>query len=168
MRRLLLPVALVAVAAALTAAGFAGAASPARSATSAAKTLIVTWKPHDYGPVDFIAASGYKGDGFNRIRPGDVILSTNLMRNASGTVIGKVYEELTFLTPSTNMSSVDLVHAVYVFGDGEITSSVVNGPHISAEEAITGGSGAYAGARGTITDLSQSASGSKVAIRLLP
>ena len=162
------PILAATLGAALAAAALASASGPAHGAAAPARTLIVTWKRSDYGPVVFVPSSKGRGDSFNRIRPGDVILSTNVLRNAAGAPIGKVYQHLTFITASSNFMSADFEQSVYVFSDGQIAATAVNVPGTSSAEAITGGSGAYAGARGTISDVSAAGSTtSREAIRLL-
>jgi hypothetical protein len=96
----------------------------------------------------------------DHIAPGDFIVGSNTLRNTAGKPIGVAYSQPTFLTPSVGFKSVDLVHTVYVFGDGEIVTTAVHGPHVYSDaDAATGGSGAYACARHSRGDLSRQREG---------
>ena len=146
----------------LTAAG--GAGQPAGT------TITVVTKPSDYKSTRFVDEPPKSPTGQpDHISPGDVILSTVALRNEAGRRIGTRYDELTFVTPSVNFNSIDLVQSFYLFADGRIVVQAVHGPHLSGADPVTGGTGAFAGARGTVVDVSAKGSNTtKLAIRLLP
>jgi hypothetical protein len=100
----------------------------------------------------------------NLVTPGDIIFQTVRLHGKSGAVIGKEYDELTFVTPSNDSSSVDLVRSTFVFADGTIYSVGRHAPGSNYPDAVIGGTGAYAGARGTLT----SAGPDEDLIHLLP
>ncbi len=156
--------AILGLAVAAAAAGVAVAASTG-SATQSGKTIFVFSKPKDYGPAKFVDVAPKSPTGNpDHITPGDVIFQTVTLHNKAGAVIGKEYDELTFATPSVNFKSIDLVRTVYAFADGWIYTVAMHGPHLNGADAVIGGTGAYAGARGTVS----SAGANGDAIHLLP
>lgn len=164
MRRALVAVALLSVATA------AVAGAVASGGAQGANTITVVVKPTDYRSVRFVDLAPKSTTGNpDHISPGDVILQTVTVRNQAGRRIGTRYDELTFVTPSANARSIDLVRSVYVFGDGRVFTQGLHGPTLNGADAVTGGTGAYAGARGTLADVSaKNSKSTTLAIRLLP
>src|SRR5207245_6266603 len=85
--------------------------------------------------------------------PGDVILETAPLRNATGARIGTFYAELRFMATAVNFNNVVLERSVFLLGDGKIVEESVNGPHTGESGAIVGGTGARAGARAPVVEL---------------
>lgn len=163
MRRTFIVAAVIAVAAAiLVAVAGAGAQS--------GKTIVFVQRNSDYTMLRFVDQLPKSPTGQpDHISPGDQILQMVKERDAKGNVIGRRYDDLTFLTASTNFSSIDLVRTVFVFGDGTVYTQGLHGPNLSSPDAVTGGTGAYAGARGTLTEVdAKKGNYSTETIRLLP
>lgn len=91
------------------------------------------------------------GDPTNN-SPGDEIISTNPLLNSSHQRIGTKYDVLTFVTGGKlpQHPSVVWERDVFKLKAGAIFIEELNGPH-AGYAIVTGGTGAYAGARGTVT-----------------
>lgn len=134
------------------------------------RAITVVIKPGDDRSVHFVDAAPKSASGKpDHISPGDEILRTITLRNERGRRIGIRYDELTFTASGVGASSIDFLRSVFVFGDGRIFSEGLHGPKRGSADAVTGGTGAYAGARGTVTDVSpRDTKLTRLAIRLLP
>jgi hypothetical protein len=82
---------------------------------------------------------------------GDLIVFTNRLAAASGQVVGRLHVSCATTIGARNfMKSVLTCSGVMVLRDGTLTLQTVVSPSVSVTTgAITGGSGAYAGAQGT-------------------
>lgn len=147
MRRALLVLVATAAAAVIVVTASSGQTS------SAGKTIGVYSKaPKDYIKSTFVdVPPKATKKNPNLVTPGDVIFQTVLLHNKSGAVIGHEYDQLIFATPSNDYKSVDRQIGTYVFADGTIYSIGLHRPGFDAPDAVIGGTGAYAGARGTIS-----------------
>ena len=81
---------------------------------------------------------------------GDLIVFTNPLADASGKKVGKLYVSCTTTVGSRNFLKSTLTCAgVAVLPDGTLTIEANSSPSIpTTTGAVTGGTGAYAGARG--------------------
>jgi len=86
--------------------------------------------------------------------PGDGVLFENTVRDATGAKVGRFQARCSFLTATKRfVGSVTLCDGFYLLADGTITgsASVVQAPGTTVVFAVTGGTGAYEGARGSGT-----------------
>jgi hypothetical protein len=81
---------------------------------------------------------------------GDLIVFTNPLADASGQVVGKIHVDCVTTTGNRNfLKSVLTCTGVMVLRDGTLTLQATVGPAIpTTTGAVTGGTGAYANARG--------------------
>ena len=105
--------------------------------------------------------------------PGDGFLFENTVRDASGANVGRFQARCTFLTTTKNFNgSVTLCDGFYVLRDGTITgsASVIQAPKQTVQFAVTGGTGAYEGARGSGTSTNRPGRNAPIdtVIHLLP
>jgi hypothetical protein len=158
------------IAGAVIAAVAAVVAAVASAGPQGGKTIVFIQRDSDYAMVHFVDQAPKSPTGQpDHITPGDEILQMVKLRDTKGNVIGRRYDELTFLTPSTNAASIDLVHTVFVFGDGTVYTQGLHGPNLSAPDAVIGGTGAYAGAHGTLTEVeAKKGNYSTETVRLMP
>jgi hypothetical protein len=156
--------------AALAALGVALGVVGTGSARSSGRTITLLARFSEYRVTRFLDTAPKSPTGNpDHISPGDALLQTVTLRNAAGRQIGTEYSDLMFFTASTNESSVAVERAVYVLGDGKLFAEAVAGPGVPEGDAIVGGTGAYAGARGTVTDEVLTAKKEiRLSIRLLP
>ena len=102
-----------------------------------------------------------KGDGF--------LFEETVLDATGATKVGRFRGQCSLLTSSrTGEGSVALCDGIYLLGDGMITVSASAGPG-PTQFAVTGGTGAYEGARGSGTNTDRARSRlSDVTIHLLP
>jgi hypothetical protein len=76
-----------------------------------------------------------------------------LLDHRGGKPVGRVFATETVVAGSRFPRVTDIIHAVFRFGDGQIiVEAAVDERHPEqVRAAVTGGTGAYAGARGTFT-----------------
>jgi hypothetical protein len=98
---------------------------------------------------------------------GDETIQIVPLNDAAGRRVGTWYAELTFVTPSKHGVASVFEHSVYVLTGGSIIADSLNGPGKLPPPAVTGGSGAYAGAAGSV-DESFGPKTQEIAIQLLP
>lgn len=140
------------LAAAAAAAGIVVTASSGQTRSSGKTIAIYSKAPKDYThstEVDLPPKATKKNP--NLITPGDLIFQTVTLHNKAGAVIGHEFDQLIFATRSSNYNSVDRQIGTYVFADGTIYSIGLHRPGFDLPDAVIGGTGAYAGARGTIS-----------------
>ena len=104
---------------------------------------------------------------------GDTILFKNIVLDATGaTKLGSFEARCTFLRATKNFDGSRAVcDAAYTLGDGMITASTVTTFGNKVTFAVTGGTGAYEGARGSGTNTSRPGNNnplSDTVIHLLP
>ena len=86
---------------------------------------------------------------------GDQIVFTNPLADASGTVIGKLHVSCTTTVGSRNFTRSTLTcHGAAALRDGTLTLQALTGVAAGTTTgAVTGGTGAYANARGTFASV---------------
>ena len=117
--------------------------------------------------------TGYDIDGDHGLTPGDGWVSNSILKK-HGEVVGKTVENCQYITVRADgMGGTLQCVGTVKLDDGQITYQlrlvVVEGtlPHMAA--AVTGGTGAYANARGVVTGEMDEATGTVwVILRLLP
>jgi hypothetical protein len=87
--------------------------------------------------------------------PGDYIVEKAPLRNKAGKRIGTLEGVLTFITGSKNLTSDLMNRRVWNLHNGSLFIEGLDGPHVRGGDVVTGGTGAYAGARGVITSKGQ-------------
>lgn len=123
---------------------------PAEAAGANARTLTVT-TTRQQGSV-WIAGGG-KAMRPGRLSAGNRLFETNAVRRNDG-VKGTFIASVTIASPGTVPagSAVGLLRGLYRFADGDVyVDGVVSFAGPSGSGVITGGTGAYAGMRGTFT-----------------
>lgn len=130
-------------------------AMSAFTASAAAATRTITFQELEKGSTfNFIdnAPVAEKKHGFPvRISAGDEFVGTNPLTSA-GKRIGtlRVLCTATKSVPGKNFDGAGFMcSGTFVFGNGTLVASAVLGSHGATEGAIVGGTGTYAGARGT-------------------
>ncbi len=88
----------------------------------------------------------------DHITAGDQIQEVGTVLDGAGHAAGTRYSILTFLTPSTHEQSVNYSESVFYLSHGAIYSAGVHGLAAGGSDAVTGGTGDYAAARGTVTE----------------
>jgi len=98
---------------------------------------------------------------------GDVIVFTNPVVDAAGKRIGKTSATCITTTGSRNfMKSAMACHGVTELPDGSLMLQAITAPRGATNGAVTGGTGAYANARGVFTS-TEDRSGSQTTITLV-
>ena len=133
----------------------------------------------DPGPRTLTLRETERGATFSHIRntkgasrrsnlAGDVIVFTNPVVDAAGKRIGRTSVSCTTTTGARNfMKSALTCHGVTELRDGSLMVQAIIAPNDSTTTgAVTGGTGAYANARGVFTS-SESDSGSRTTITLV-
>ncbi len=100
---------------------------------------------------------------------GDEIVFTNPLADASGARVGRIYGHCSTVIARARVSKATfLCHIVVKLTDGTLTAEALTSPSIpTSRGAITGGSGAYIGARGSVVSVLQANEDSKDTITLL-
>jgi len=84
--------------------------------------------------------------------PGDALVFSQVLRAAGGKNIGRIYAKCAAIVPGPLTRARYLCEGVYSFADGTLTISGLSSfSQTTMTGAITGGTGAYANARGTFT-----------------
>jgi hypothetical protein len=143
---------LVTVAAALCAAAAIGVGSAGGKTSKGVITLKVTSK------LDNASAVDNPPDGRSA---GDVVVFAEKLFDSSGKQVGTDAATCTALFDERSLCT-----GAYVFDKGQVMVQLVQpGPTGTYRQAIVGGTGAYAGARGTVT-VAQSPSGDRFTFRI--
>ena len=79
--------------------------------------------------------------------PGDGAVITGPMRDSAGSKVGRLQAVFAFTSPKRGQAQ---VAATFVLRDGRISASGADTNARTDEFAVTGGTGRYAGARGTL------------------
>lgn len=89
--------------------------------------------------------------------PGDLVVGSGRLRNAAGAVVGRAHQSFT-VTGGKGKATTELVTATFSLADGQLTLQGLsdNGTKDPLVLVITGGTGAYAGARGTVAIIEES------------
>jgi len=87
----------------------------------------------------------------NRPSPGDGFVFTTPLKDASGASAGTLTAQCTF-TPKNK----SICNGIFRLKNGMITGTTESSDSLTTVIAITGGTGAYEGARGTITSVNRS------------
>ncbi|HMJ01650.1 MAG TPA: dirigent protein [Conexibacter sp.] len=153
MRRFLLIVA-VTLPALLVGAAVLASGSSAEGET----TRMLTFKELERGST-FVHIRNTRGAPQQSNLVGDAIVFTNPLADAAGRVVGRLHVECTTTTGARNfMRSVMTCAGVLVLRDGTLTVQTTVRPDVATTTAaVTGGTGAYANARGVL--VSREASG---------
>jgi hypothetical protein len=143
---------LVLPAAALAAAGIAASTAHGQ----AAPTTLSLFEP-EQGATFTIADSPPRSPSANperfRTSAGDrAFFSTRVLDRKGGATAGRVYHEVTVVKGSRFRSATFLTRVTLSLAGGQIVAEGAYGPGTSRTLAITGGTGRYAGARGTYTN----------------
>ena len=159
LRRLALPIAVLATAGAATALPGASAQAP----TSRTLTLKELDKGGKFTHVRNTRARTERSNAL-----GDLIVFTNPLADASGAKVGKLHASCTTTVGARNfMNSTITCAGVLALRDGTLTVQVVTSPGAGTSTgAVTGGTGAYANARGVLVSR-VSANGSDDTITLV-
>ncbi len=101
---------------------------------------------------------------------GDLIVFTNPLADASGKTIGRLHAQCVTTTGSSNFLKSKLTCAgVATLPGGTLTLQALTSPgNPTTSGAITGGTGAYANARGVFVSTERRSSGSDDTITLVP
>jgi hypothetical protein len=121
------------------------------SASAQAPGRTLTFKELDKGST-FVHIRNTKTKSERSNSMGDVIAFTNPLADASGKRIGKLYAHCTTTVGNRSfLKSTITCSVILVLGDGTLTGTANVTPAAAATTgAITGGTGAYAGARGVV------------------
>jgi hypothetical protein len=121
------------------------------SASAQAPGRTLTFKELDKGST-FIHIRNTKAKSQRSNSMGDVIAFTNPLADASGQRIGKLYAHCTTTVGNRNFLKSTITCAlVLVLRDGTLTGQANVTPAAAASTGtVTGGTGAYAGARGVV------------------
>jgi hypothetical protein len=166
-RRVVLPAALLAVAAGLVFTGGGSAQTPGARTVS----LFETDTGSTFALVDNAPKSPVANPESRRFRfsMGDKLLFGNpVLDQRGGNRLGVIYGEGTVMRGRSFANAVLLVTVTFAFSDGSQISGVGTfTPGKTARVSITGGTGAYEGARGTIVS-QEVQGGSQDTLTLLP
>ena len=142
---------LIVFVAVICAVGVAGIAlADGRSAAVAAQTF--TLVEHD-GPFSFVDLPPVQSGPGRSVTPGDLLVLTNPLTRPGGAKAGRLYAACTVIDARTSIDDAILhCNGSYVLPRGTLalstTEPVASAPTLRL--AVTGGTGAYAGARGTV------------------
>jgi hypothetical protein len=152
---------------AITAAVAGAVAIGSGASAQAPGTRILTFKDLDRGST-FIHVRNTRPPSRRANLLGDQFAFTNPLADASGTVVGKNHIQCTTTVGSRNfMKSKLICTGVAVLRDGTIALQAINVPgDPTTTGAVTGGTGAYANARGTFVSV-QGRGGSDTTITLV-
>src|SRR5262249_42058640 len=105
-----------------------------------------------------------------RLSVGDqLVVRTPLLDHRGGTRIGTLYAEGTIVKGNRFSNAVIHVNGVAKLGDNQLTIDGIIRDQKLNKVAVTGGTGAYEGARGSVTEMDVSGGqGSKDTVHLLP
>jgi hypothetical protein len=105
-----------------------------------------------------------------RLSVGDqLVVRTPLLDHRGGTRIGTLYAEGTIVKGNRFSNAVIQVNGVAKLGDNQLTIDGIIRDQKLNKVAVTGGTGAYEGARGSVTEMDVSGGqGSKDTVHLLP
>lgn len=145
-------------------AGGAVAVGSVASAEGPART--VTYTELEKGST-FVHVRNTKAKSRQANALGDQIVFTNPLADASGSVVGKTHVSCTTTVGARDFrKSILVCHGVAVLPDGTLTLEATNSPGIgSTTGAVTGGTGAYANARGVFSSV-EGRGGSETTITL--
>lgn len=120
--------------------------------------------------IDEAPRSPSKNPGSKRFRlsVGDrLVRRTPVLDRKGGSRIGTAYSDITIVKGNGFESATYLGHAVVKLRDGQIVGVFAFKPAKTGTFAVVGGTGAYEGARGSITEVDQGTGGLDT-VRLLP
>ena len=120
--------------------------------------------------IDEAPKSPSKNPGSRRFRlsVGDRLVRRNpILDTRGGTRIGTLYTDVTVVKGKGFETATYLGHAVAKLRDGQIAVAIAFKPARSNTFAVIGGTGAYQGARGSLTELDQG-DGGLATVHLLP
>lgn len=154
----------LAIAATAAAAGaVAIVVAPGQAQTPGERTLALTARTTSVHVAD-LAPRG-------RVSPGDILVGTNRLTDASGASVGVGYLHCGVTKAARGFQRATFqCSGTQRLGDGTLTFSLLGrlGADRVITAAITGGTGAYAGARGELMNTARSEDVSDQVIRLLP
>jgi hypothetical protein len=141
---------------ALTIAGIGAAVygSAGWSQTSAASPRTIAFTEVENKTPCCIVDVGAKSHGKREpmMSPGDQLVFSQKVRDPSGKPIGRLYGDCTAITQAPLTRARFICDGVYFFTDGTMTATGLGGVGApTSAGAITGGTGAYANARGTFS-----------------
>jgi hypothetical protein len=122
------------------------------------------------GLIDEAPRSPSKNPGSRRFRlsVGDRLVGRNpILDRRGGTRIGTLYTDVTVVKGKGFETATYLGHAVAKLRDGQIAVAIAFKPARSNTFAVIGGTGAYRGARGSLTEVDQG-DGGLATVHLLP
>ena len=159
---------------ALMSAGIAGAVisggggASAQAPTAATRTIAFTEieKAEPCCIADIAPKSRAKREPF--MSPGDQLVFTQPLRGADGKAIGKSYAKCAAIVGAKLSRARYVCEGVYAFADGTLTTAGLARPNATMNGVVTGGTGAYANARGTFSSKDDSTGGdSKTVVTLV-
>jgi allene oxide cyclase-like protein len=165
MKRLAAVAAAAALLAAIVAAGAGGQAPTGR-------TLVLTElaKGGTFGFVDNPPKSKRTRSGEpRRISVGDMFVFSSRIADQQGTRVGKLHVQCVVTVPGALRSAESVCTGVFRLTDGliSVVTAIVGEP-TTVSAVVTGGTGTYAGARGTLTSVSHKNGSSTDTLQLLP
>jgi len=93
--------------------------------------------------------------------PGDLLVFTERLLDSAGRAIGRDAAQCVTLFDASSLCT-----GTYVLHGGQVMVQLLQpGPQVTYQQAITGGTGRYAGARGTVT-VRQSSGGDRFTFRI--
>jgi hypothetical protein len=138
---------------AITAAVAGAVAIGSGASAQAPGTRTITFKELERGS-KFIHVRNTRPPSRRANMMGDQIVFTNPLADASGTVIGKLHVSCTTTVGSRNFTrSMLTCHGVAALRDGTLALQALTGVEGTTTGAVTGGTGAYANARGTFASV---------------
>ena len=142
MKRLFLAAPVIAVAAAVVMATTGGAQAPGE------RTFKLVERPTSFKFIDQPPRQGQN----RRPTPGDYFVFSSRLFDASGARVGNLIAHCIVPAPSTLPLECE---GIFKLKDGQITGAAVTTESKTTRIAINGGTGAYEGARGTITSVTR-------------
>ena len=159
---------------ALMSAGIAGAVisggggASAQAPTAATRTIAFTEveKAEPCCIADIAPKSRSKREPF--MSPGDQLVFTQELRATGGKQIGRIYAKCASIAGARLTRARYVCEGVYSFADGTLTTAGLARPNATISGVVTGGTGAYANARGTFSSKVDSTGGdSKTVVTLV-
>jgi hypothetical protein len=134
-------------------------------------TLVLTWltKQATFTFVDNAPKAKFTSEGEpRRLSPGDREVFSIPVADQQGKRVGRFDGECVVVRPGTHRAHEELCTGAYRLGDGVMTlATALIGDTGKYSAAVTGGTGAYATARGTVRSVT-SKSGTTDTVDLLP
>lgn len=135
------------------------------------RTLVLTElaQGHYEGFVDNPPRAKRTRDGEpSRLSVGDIFAQSFRIADQQGNRVGRLHQECVITVPGTARKARAVCTAVLALKDGKISAALALIGEDNPTAAVTGGTGAYAGARGTVTSVGNRDGSSTDTFQLLP